>query len=539
MTAPTPCTLRRWQKDAFDLLAAHDRRDFLTVATPGAGKTTFATAAARRWIAAGTASGQRRQIVVVAPTRHLTRQWAASAQRLGLTLADDVDLRSPIPADVHGVVTTYQQLATDPTAAAQTAAGTLAVLDEVHHAGGELTWGSALRTVFAQAHARLALSGTPFRSDSNRIPFIAYDLDEAAPDFTYSYRDALTDGVVRPVRFTCSGGHMEWVDQDGSAASASFDDQLDPLAASQRLRTALDPAGAWLPAVLDQAHQRLRSQQQTSPDVGGLVLATDQDHARRIAQLLAARTGGEVTLAVSDDRDAAAKLARYAAGHGDWLVSVRLVSEGVDIPRLATLVWATTTTTELFFRQAVGRVVRARAGETLTAEVLLPDDLRLRGCANRMGVEVRHALLRPGNDGHLASGDTGALPDPTPPDGQMPSQFVAVAAAHDGTVHETAPLRCSTTASGAAAFEVDLPPLLPLPAAQHPELPDGLTHSAKAAWLRKEAASTVARIVAATGRDHRSVNVELNQHVGLARVADATLAQLHQRLRVARSLLNT
>ena len=48
------------------------------------------------------------------------------------------------------------------------------VLDEVHHAGDSLSWGESVREAFAPATRRLALTGTPFRTDVNPIPFVSY-----------------------------------------------------------------------------------------------------------------------------------------------------------------------------------------------------------------------------------------------------------------------------------------------------------------------------------------------------------------------------
>jgi DNA-binding MarR family transcriptional regulator/GNAT superfamily N-acetyltransferase len=75
------------------------------------------------------------------------------------------------------------------------------------------------------------------------------------------------------------------------------------------------------------------------------------------------------------------------------MVAVRMVSEGVDVPRLAVGVYATSTSTPLFFSQAVGRFVRARArGET--ASVFLPSVSTLLGYAAEMEVERDHVLGR-------------------------------------------------------------------------------------------------------------------------------------------------
>ncbi len=327
--------------------------DFLTVATPGAGKTTFALCAAISDMAANPG----RRLIVVAPTSHLKLQWADAAARLGVHLEPRWSATGGrLPADVHGIVTTYQQVASNPEAIRPLAARSLAVLDEVHHAGDERAWGDAVRRAFEVSPRRLSLSGTPFRSDTRAIPFVSYVLDEARPDFEYGYADALADGrVVRPVYFPRVNGFMEWVAPDGTTNAAGFDDALDRAASAQRLRTALSLEGEWLATVLLQANERLARIRKVQPDAGGLVIAADQDHAKGIADILRYRCGRKATVAVSDDPTSArVRIARFAAGNDPWIVAVRMVSEGVDIPRLRVGVYATTTTTDLFFRQAVG-----------------------------------------------------------------------------------------------------------------------------------------------------------------------------------------
>jgi hypothetical protein len=99
---------------------------------------------------------------------------------------------------------------------------------------------------------------------------------------------------------------------------------------------------------------------------------------------------------LSDDPGASKKIARFAASADRWMVAVRMVSEGVDIPRLAVGVYATSVGTALFFAQAVGRFVRARRrGET--ASVFLPSIPSLLGYAAELEAERDHVLSRPGS----------------------------------------------------------------------------------------------------------------------------------------------
>jgi superfamily II DNA or RNA helicase len=383
--------LRPWQAAFLEDHGRATRVDYLLVATPGSGKTLAACEAAR---AAGCG-----QVIVVAPTTALRSQWADVADLLGLHL--DPRWRNADGAwnpDAHGVVVTYQQVASAPDLFAHhLARPTFVILDEIHHAGESATWGTALRTAFDRAAFRLALSGTPFRSDARAIPFVRYDSERrCAPDFVYGYGAAIRDEVCRRLAFRLLDATLRWrVDEHEQIAA--FADQLDPVDDARRLRTAIDPATPLLPRMLREADALLRKAREVVPDAAGLVLCDDRSHARATAALLRTIAGEKPVVVLSDELGAHARIERFARGVGTdqrWLVAVNMVSEGVDVPRLLVGAYATAKRTDLFFRQAVGRVVRRRADDPddLVATVFLPADEALKGCAERVEVELRQQV---------------------------------------------------------------------------------------------------------------------------------------------------
>jgi superfamily II DNA or RNA helicase len=524
--------LRRWQGHALDRFRERERSDFLAVATPGAGKTTLALVAARQFLA----EFPDRRLIVVTPTQHLKSQWADAAEALDLHLETSWSAKDGRPpADTHGLVTTYQQVAVSVEALVPLARDAFVVLDEVHHAGDERAWGDAVAATFGGAHVRLALSGTPFRSDTLAIPFVHYNDDGLAqPDVEYGYGDALADGaVVRPVHFPRLGGDMEWIDADGHYTSASFEDVLDPTRASQRLRTALSTDGEWLPNALERAHEQLKDVRRTHPGAAGLVIATDQTHAREVAEILRRRTGVKPVLVISEDSGASDRIAAFARGTEPWIVAVRMVSEGVDIPRLRVGVFATTTTTELFFRQAVGRLVRWTRGlGRQPSYMFIPDDLRLRMHAHAITEQRRHSLK---HDDDAASGDeeSGIEFDRVVDDaeGQL-SLFAAISAVPGGAgaVHRVDHPAEEPDDDSEDGVLLDLAPitLFSVPAIDgHEDRPGRLREYRRA--LRDANASMTRRIARITGLSHAQVNVELNRRVGLDRVSEATIEQLERR----------
>jgi superfamily II DNA or RNA helicase len=391
-TAPA---LRAWQSDAIERYFARSPRDFLAVATPGAGKTTFALQVAGRLLQ------ERRidRIVVVTPTDHLKTQWAEAAARAGIPLDPAYAGRTgKLSSDYRGFALTYAGVASNPTGYRLRVerAKTLVILDEIHHAGDALSWGEAVREAFEPAARRLALTGTPFRSDTNPIPFVTYapgddGIPRSAADYTYGYTEALRDGVVRPVLFMAYSGGMRWRTSAGDEIEARLGEPLTKDMHAQALRTALDPSGAWIPSVLQAADTRLSEVRRHVPDAGGLVIAGDQTSARAYAGVLKQITGTSATIVLSDEKESSQRIAAFSESDDRWMVAVRMVSEGVDVPRLAVGVYATTTSTPLFFAQAVGRFVRARRrGET--ASVFVPSVPSLLGLASTLELERDHAL---------------------------------------------------------------------------------------------------------------------------------------------------
>ena len=558
--------LRAWQRDALAQFEASSSPNFLAVATPGAGKTTFALTAARRALLARAI----RRVVVVVPTQHLKFQWAHAAERMDIHLDPEWNVGyGGLPPDAHGVVVTYQQVAASPTSLRPLVRGALAILDEIHHAGDSRAWGDATRQAFESTWRRLSLSGTPFRSDQRTIPFINYTGELAQPDFEYGYGDALKDGhVVRPVYFPRINGRMEWTAPDGGEYEATFDDRLTRELASQRLRTALDVAGEWMPTVLAQAHAQLMHLRARDANAAGLVITMDQDHAKAIAAVFEERLGVTPTIATSDDPTASEKISRFADGIAPWIVAVRMVSEGVDIPRLRVGVYATNTVTELFFRQAVGRLVRwnARIGRQ-GAYMFIPDDVRLRKFGGAIAEQRRHCLRKESRDDDGGGGprDDGGEPLPRKTEterdlAEQLSLFAPISATpldeHGRPIEAPRVYDPDITADddpngeipdfvgapGADGLRVLLEPV-PLAGEVPPPVADPVplgapknSMLARRRQLREQNASAVMDLVHLTGRTHGDVNAELNRKVGVKRISIATLRQLERRLEVARAM---
>lgn len=537
----TTVTLRRWQRDALIAFADRPLSDFLAVACPGAGKTTFALAAVRNEL-----GGVLRPVVITVPTAHLKHQWAEAAARFGLHLEANWRPDDGLAADMHGVLVTYAQAASAKHRLRELVGDGIVVLDEVHHAASDRSWGDGVYHAFESAGVRLLLSGTPFRSDENPIPFVRYtfgDHGEAVADFEYGYGEALVEGgVVRPVYFPRFDGHMEWLDAAGQIKEATFHDDVDRGDWSARLRTALDVDGNWLPTILERATQRLERLRSSHPDAAGLIIAIDHEHARAIATKMTAITGTEPEIALSDDPRASEKIAAFAGSSEPWIIAVRMISEGVDIPRLRVAVFATTTTTALFFRQAVGRIARWTPGlTTQPAYFFVPDDHRLRSHASSIALARRHSVdKRP-----TTQVDRSAELD----DGreEQMSLFAALSStvlderAHDdGLDPSEAPIQSDGTDLVGHPFDLPAPPPL---AGRETTVASEALADIRSRFVGKrelrernnDRVRTIARLV---GWEHRAVNGELNRRSDVHRITEATTTQLEHRLRVADAWLD-
>src|SRR5580693_2488653 len=384
-------SLRAWQRHALDRLGDWREGPFLISAAPGAGKTRPALELARELLRARSVAG----VVVLCPTTPLTRQWAAAAAVLGVQLQPDARGPNP-PRDFDGVAVTYARVASDPgNWAAKVPADALVVVDEAHHLGEDLAWGTSFLRAFASAPRWLLLSGTPFRSDATPIPGVRYDGDGlAVPDVSYTYAEAVADGVCRPVAFVTFDGTLSWRSGD-DVVESSFETVLSAREAARRYRTAIStelPDG--LARILREADAKLRAlRAEGHRDAGALAVAADASHARQIAKLLSEATGRAPVVVLHTEARAARKLASFRESREPWIVAVNMVSEGVDIPRLRVGVYATAAKTPMIFRQIVGRFVRTIPGRPPEPSwVYLPAEPVLRAHAAQVESELRHAL---------------------------------------------------------------------------------------------------------------------------------------------------
>ena len=555
--APSTQALRGWQRRALVRYLTAAPRDFLAVATPGSGKTAFALRIAGELLAEGVVE----RVTVVVPTEHLKTQWAQAAAGVGMALDPKFSNSSAQNSDeYHGVVVTYAQVASHPGRHRVRTENrkTLVVFDEIHHGGDAKSWGEAIREAFGDATRRLALTGTPFRSDDSPIPFVKYErgpdgLERSQADHTYGYSEALADGVVRPVVFLAYSGESRWRDSAGEEHAARLGEPLTAEHTARAWRTALNPAGEWMPAVIAAADTRLQQKRQHVPDAGGMIIASDQTAARAYAELLTTLTGEAPTVVLSDDKGSSDRITAFTQGTSRWLVAVRMVSEGVDVPRLAVGVYATSASTPLFFAQVIGRFVRSRRpGET--ASVFLPSVPTLLELASELEAQRNHVLGKPHreSDGEFDEYEEKTKSEPSELDNGF--EMLGADAELDQVIFDGSSFGTATPAgSDEEADYLGIPGLLDstqmrdlLRRRQEEQLdkrtaaggtlPVVSTTHGQLREIRKELNALVTLAHHRTGKPHGWIHNELRRICGGPVVAAANSEQLAARIEAVRSL---
>lgn len=367
--------LRKWQATALEIASDHFARQepVLIEAYPGSGKTFFGASAFIKW-----RQSQKRSAIIVVPSLIIGESWAKTFSRMGVNVAyrngmDDV-MNMPY-SDYSAVCITYQAISANRNPdqfrrfLEQKGESLMIIFDEVHHCGESNVWGQVAKQC-EKAGAILCLTGTPFRLDGCRIPFVKYkqlgDEQVCEPAYKYQYRDALADSVVRPVVFMTQDGIAVWEDfaegvEVKSALSASG-------AHSWKALTTATMPSDYSRKMLESGWQRIQDLRVEDPKAAQIVFASDNRSADEYVEMITEVCGFRPIVVHSDvDEDSKEIINRFRDSSEPILVSVRMVAEGVDIPRLRVAVCLTNkhgfsqdSGESLAMEQMLGRIVRMR-----------------------------------------------------------------------------------------------------------------------------------------------------------------------------------
>lgn len=419
-------TLRDYQRTCLRELITKmniGQRTLAVAATMGAGKTILSL----RWLHALLERVVVRIGIVVVPTDNLRLQFCRDAKAIGLhayavTATPDKHnnpakrvscipgFDGPLPPDAHLIVITYAQLASEANVLALEAicseAATAWVFDEVHHSGDgrasddpALSWADGMSRAAKGAAYRLLTTATPNRTDGRPIPFLTYIGGVPQFDFVYDYENGLGDGHLRVVEFILMDGMVKWWTFKDGELQSRLTDEIPREQLSKRLNTAINADHQWVSESLDIGTHLIHDMraQKRHRDAGGLVVAKNKKEADKIAALLVKKGARGVVVVTYDDTEASSKIDAFRDSDDEWIVAVRMVSEGIDIKRLRVIVYATNVTTELLFLQILGRVLRIINGiRPQVAHVIIPPDPRIMKTVNTYRSIIMRALREPG-----------------------------------------------------------------------------------------------------------------------------------------------
>lgn len=407
--------LRDWQRDCLDQAVQHygrGHRHFLCLATPGAGKTHFASALVAQLLAAD----QIDLVICFAPAVIVAEDFQAA-------LASQTGARFDGRLGARGLTLTYQAMLSQPPAfwSLFRTHRVLAIFDEIHHCAGQgledaNAWGAPLITHIQDSAAyTLALTGTPWRSDRRPIALARYGADQVDCDFRYGLDRAIAEGVCRIPRLTLIDNDNIQVRRAGHTEhyrglKALVDDE-----ACRYEEVLRSPA--LIAYSLRQATRKLDQLRRTDPRAGGLVVASSVEHARQIVHILATDFGVSAAVATYQERDPLATIRHFTDSDAPWIVSVGMISEGTNVPRLRVCCHLTRVKTELYFRQVLGRILRANGARGEHAFFYMPAEPTLVEYAERLIEDIpgQQSVRRQSLPGPLPV-VPGGTDGPAPPD---------------------------------------------------------------------------------------------------------------------------
>lgn len=371
--------LREWQKHCAD--AALNKYlsgspHFLCMASPGAGKTVMAAEIAKRMLARGLVD----LVLCFAPSSAVVSSIESTFSCV-LCRSFNGGLGAAGAAFTYHSLMHLDKQFWD----ALRHHRLLVIFDEIHHCSGNSldnanSWGGEILTQVQHcARYTLALTGTPWRTDNVPLALASYTDPggRICCDYVYGLHDAIVDGVCRkPAIVLINSQNLCYVAEGKNEHFGSISDLLN---GSQVTYQSLLWHPETMKYVINAGCQKLSEIRQTNSDAGGLMIASSVEHAYELFNILKNEFAQTATIVTYQDKDALSKIACYRQDTTEWIVSVGMVSEGTDIPRLQVCCHLSSVKTELYFRQILGRILRVNQDKNQEAWLftLATDELTL------------------------------------------------------------------------------------------------------------------------------------------------------------------
>ena len=368
MTHPNEIELRKWQQDCFDkLMKVWDsgRHSFLAVAGVGSGKTMFSAYTFNHL----KKTGNYDSVIVVSPTENIKRNWSVKFQSdFGIKVDHGYQFKHGWPRDCSGISITFQSLNPLNLEILKRYVNerVILIVDEVHHAGNDKSWGDAIREIGEQCGFVLLLSGTPDRNDNSEIPFVSYrEIDptnkiyQLQADYTYGYAESVADKVCCPVIFQRNESLAETATGEFKRLRNEFPSpEIKKL--YNNIISVKSDTDCYVYQTFLKANEKLNEINEfRNENYAGLIVCNSITDAKTLYERIYNEFGdGFAELVTSDDPNSSKKIERFKTSYRTWVISINMVSEGVDISRIRTIVYASNVTTMVRFVQVMGRGVR-------------------------------------------------------------------------------------------------------------------------------------------------------------------------------------
>ena len=384
--------LRNWQSECISTAwkkFTTAENHFLCLATPGAGKTVMASTLANQLLSSNMVDLVLcfSPSVVVASDFEQALTAHTNSRMDGLLGSKGRSLT--YQAMLHLDASFWDLFATN---------RIFVIFDEIHHCAGDSisnanAWGQKIIDhIQGRAAFTLALTGTPWRSDHIPIALSRYCQNNRIHcDYVYGLTRAVADNVCRTPNITLiDNNHIFVQHNDELSKYASFKELLRDSKCSYQQLVENEELIAYL---IDLSSKKLQAIRRQFPDAGGLIVAASVEHANKIAEILYCRTGERAYIATYREDDPLSTIHMFKNNSEKWIVSVGMISEGTNIPRLRVCCHLTRVKTELHFRQVLGRILRSNDELNSEAFLYMPAEPDLIDYAMRVTQEIPDGAL--------------------------------------------------------------------------------------------------------------------------------------------------
>ena len=380
--------LRQWQAECINLALTqyqNGSNHFLALATPGAGKTLMASELADHLLKKDMVD----LIICFSPSSIVSQDFSESLQLKTQERFDGL-------IGARGRSLTYQNLQYLDVNFWQLFERyrVFVIFDEIHHCAGSNidnanAWGEQIiLNIQDKAKFTLALTGTPWRSDAAPIVLSNYmhPSNKISCDYVYGLSEAITDDVCRvPQIIAIDNNNISVVDDVETKTFNSFKSLLmESVVPYQEIIE----NEAVIKYVISSAQKKLNSIRTKNTDAAGLIVASSVEHARQISTLMKTCFNEDAIVVTYKESDPTGIIYQFRHAQTKWIISVGMISEGTNIPRLQVCCHLTNIKTEMHFRQILGRILRMTDSKNQEAIMYMPAEPKLLEYAYRVKQDV-------------------------------------------------------------------------------------------------------------------------------------------------------